>query len=53
MMLFTSVQEKAQAEIDRVVGRDRLPTFDDQQDLPYLHALVLEALRWSPSVPSG
>ncbi|KAG8972279.1 hypothetical protein FRC05_010222 [Tulasnella sp. 425] len=53
MMLFPSVQEKAQAEIDRVVGRDRLPTFDDQQDLPYLHALVLEALRWSPSVPSG
>ncbi|KAG9048571.1 hypothetical protein FS837_012512 [Tulasnella sp. UAMH 9824] len=53
MMLFPSVQEKAQAEIDRVVGRDRLPTFNDQQDLPYLHALVLEALRWGPSVPSG
>ncbi|KAG8896760.1 hypothetical protein FRC01_011632, partial [Tulasnella sp. 417] len=53
MMLFPSAQEKAQAEIDRVIGRDRLPTFHDQQDLPYLHAVVLEALRWSPSAPSG
>lgn len=53
MMLFPSVQEKAQAEIDRVVGPDRLPTFDDQLDMPYLRAVVLETLRWSPSVPTG
>lgn len=52
-MLFPSVQEKAQAEIDRVVGPDRLPTFDDQLDMPYLRAVVLETLRWSPSVPTG
>ncbi|KAG8971520.1 hypothetical protein FRC05_010997 [Tulasnella sp. 425] len=48
MVLFPSVQEKAQAEIDRVVGTDRLPTLEDEEHLPYLHALVLEALRWCP-----
>ncbi|KAG8947351.1 hypothetical protein FRC04_010799 [Tulasnella sp. 424] len=53
MMLFPSVQEKAQAEIDRVVGPDRLPTFDDRPDMPYLRAVVLETLRLSPSVPTG
>lgn len=53
MTLFPSVQEKAQAEIDRVVGHDRLPTFEDQEDMPYLRAVVLETLRWSPSVPTG
>ncbi|KAG8986098.1 hypothetical protein FRB90_004229 [Tulasnella sp. 427] len=50
LMLYPTIQEKAQAEIDRVVGRDRLPTFDDQTNLPYIHALVLETLRWAPSV---
>ncbi|KAG8897260.1 hypothetical protein FRC00_004625, partial [Tulasnella sp. 408] len=53
MALFPSVQEKAQAEIDRIVGHDRLPTFEDQEDMPYLRAVVLETLRWSPSVPTG
>ena len=36
------VVKKAQEEIDRVVGRDRLPHFDDFQDLPYLQAIVNE-----------
>lgn len=53
MVLFPSVQEKARLEIDRVVGDGRLPTSDDQQDMPYLHAVVLETLRWNPVLPSG
>ncbi|KAG8957429.1 hypothetical protein FRC00_003982, partial [Tulasnella sp. 408] len=43
-----SVQEKARAEIDRVVGSDRFPTFHDQLELPFLHAAILEILRWNP-----
>ncbi|GAA6032480.1 hypothetical protein JCM8097_004781 [Rhodosporidiobolus ruineniae] len=39
---------KAQAELDRVVGPDRLPTFDDFEDLPYIRAVVNETLRWRP-----
>ncbi|KAG8961517.1 hypothetical protein FRC00_011993 [Tulasnella sp. 408] len=48
MTVFPSVQKAAQAEIDRVIGSSRLPTFQDQLDLPYLHAVVLETLRWNP-----
>lgn len=48
MALFPSVQEKAHAELDKIVGSDRLPTFDDQEAMPYLHAVVLETLRWHP-----
>ncbi|KAG1765989.1 cytochrome P450 [Suillus placidus] len=36
MTLFPDVQKKAQAEIDAVVGPDRLPSFADQGSLPYL-----------------
>jgi cytochrome P450 len=41
-----NVQARAQAELDAVVGRERLPTFEDRPNLPYLNALVLEVLRW-------
>ncbi|KAH8112765.1 cytochrome P450 [Phellopilus nigrolimitatus] len=30
--------KKAQEELDRVVGRDRLPTIEDEKDLPYCHS---------------
>ncbi|KAK2011616.1 cytochrome P450 [Colletotrichum eremochloae] len=53
MLMFPDVQKKAQMEIDRVVGSDRLPSFDDQPRLPYINALVKEALRWFPVVPVG
>jgi cytochrome P450 len=53
MTLFPDVQKKAQAEIDAVVGTDRLPSFADRDSLPYIEALVKEALRWNVVVPIG
>ncbi|KAG2037427.1 cytochrome P450 [Suillus americanus] len=53
MVLNPEVQAKAQAEIDRVVGKDRLPNFDDRPALPYLEAVLRETLRWYPVVPFG
>ncbi|KAG1813631.1 cytochrome P450 [Suillus subaureus] len=53
MTLFPDVQKKAQAEIDAVVGPDRLPTFTDRDSLPYTDALVKEVLRWSVITPTG
>lgn len=53
MILFPGVQDRAQEEIDRVVGSERLPGFQDRDQLPYLNALVKEALRWLPVVPIG
>ena len=51
MIAFPEVQRRAQAEIDAVVGRDRLPTFADAPRLPYVHAIIKEILRWRPSAP--
>ncbi|KAF9236656.1 cytochrome P450 [Melanogaster broomeanus] len=53
MTLYPEVQRKAQAEIDAVVGSDRLPTIQDREQLPYISALVLELLRWFVIVPLG
>ncbi|KAF7355007.1 hypothetical protein MSAN_01416200 [Mycena sanguinolenta] len=53
MALYPAVQAKAQAEIDAVVGNDRLPTFADREDLPYVDALVKEVLRWHSVTPTG
>ncbi|CAI4212811.1 unnamed protein product [Parascedosporium putredinis] len=44
---------KAQAELDRVVGPDRLPTFDDLNDLEYIRAITSETLRWRPVAVLG
>lgn len=48
MSLHPEVQRRAQADIDRVVGRTRLPTHNDRASLPYLNAIVEEALRYHP-----
>ncbi|KAG1719685.1 cytochrome P450 [Suillus lakei] len=53
MTLFPDAQRKAQAEIDAVVGPDRLPSFVDRDSLPYTEALVKEVLRWNAVVPTG
>ena len=51
MLLYPDVQRRAQAQIDLVVGRHRLPTFDDRANLPYVEALLREAFRWFPVLP--
>ena len=45
MMHFPDAQVKAQEELDRVVGRERLPDFSDESDLPYFGALLKEVYR--------
>jgi cytochrome P450 len=52
-LLYPEVQAKAQAELDAVVGHTRLPNFDDRAQLPYINAVVFEALRWNPATPLG
>ncbi|KAH9461783.1 hypothetical protein MJO28_003457 [Puccinia striiformis f. sp. tritici] len=43
----------AQEELDRVIGRDRLPEFSDEDDLIYCGAMVRELLRWRTVIPGG
>jgi len=53
MVLYPDTQKRAQAEIDSVIGRDRLPTFEDRASLPYVDAVVRETFRWNPILPLG
>ena len=45
MVLNPEVHRKAQDELDRVVGSDRLPEYEDQPHLPYITALQREVIR--------
>jgi len=47
------VQTRAQAEIDTVIGTNRLPSLQDLPDLPYVRAIVSETLRWNSVAPTG
>ncbi|KAF9260636.1 cytochrome P450 [Marasmius fiardii PR-910] len=53
-MLFNpDIQKKAQKAVDEVIGDDRLPDFSDMGSIPYVDALLKEALRWNPVTPLG
>jgi cytochrome P450 len=43
-VLYPESVEKAQQELDSVVGQNRLPSFDDTSNLPYVNALIKEVL---------
>ena len=51
MVAHPDYQRRAQAELDAVVGRSRVPTFSDLSSLPYIQAMVKEVLRWRPPLP--
>ncbi|PPQ78648.1 hypothetical protein CVT25_010543 [Psilocybe cyanescens] len=51
MIAYPDKQRKCQEELDTVVGRSRMPTFDDRDNLPYLRATVRELIRWRPNAP--
>ena len=53
MALNPHVVKKAQEQLDRVLGGERLPDFSDQEDLPYISAIIKEAYRWGCSSPIG
>jgi len=47
-VLFPGVQRRAQEELDKLVGADRLPVWDDEARLPYVRSVIKEVLRWRP-----
>jgi len=53
LVLYPEVRIRGQEELDRVIGRDRLPTFEDRRSLPYINGIVKETLRWNPVIPGG
>ncbi|KAM4808244.1 cytochrome P450 2U1 [Rhinophrynus dorsalis] len=51
MCLNPDVQEKVQAEIDAVVGRDRPPSLTDKSQMPFTEATIMEVQRMTVVVP--
>lgn len=51
MCIHPHIQRAAQAELDNVIGGERLPTISDREQLPYINALMKEVLRWAPIAP--
>lgn len=47
------VLEAAHAELDAVIGPDRMPDYTDEASLPYIRAVCKEALRWRPVAVLG
>ncbi|KAG7451644.1 cytochrome P450 [Guyanagaster necrorhizus] len=53
LVAHPDVQVKARAEIDSVVGLDRLPDIEDMDNLPYVSAVIKEVLRLRPITALG
>ena len=53
MILYPEIQRKAQVELDRLVGPDRLPDLSDYETCSYIRAIALESMRWMPVLPIG
>ena len=46
LCMFPEALRMAHAELDRVVGRERSPDWDDLEQLPYCLAVMKETMRW-------
>lgn len=53
ILVYLDVLKKAQEEVDRVVGPDRMPNTEDAADLQYIRGCVKESLRWMPTIILG
>ncbi|XKL68421.1 hypothetical protein PGB90_003912 [Kerria lacca] len=53
MLHYPEVAQSIQIELDAVVGRKRLPTFEDLPYLPITESTIFEVLRKSSVVPLG
>jgi cytochrome P450 len=51
MTVFPDVQTKASEEINREIGKDRLPIAADRSKLPYIEAVMKETHRWHLVLP--
>ncbi|CAE6475570.1 unnamed protein product [Rhizoctonia solani] len=49
----TGRQKRARDEIDRLYDEDTLPKYEDEQEMPFVRAVIKEVLRWRPPLPAA
>lgn len=51
MTIHSEIRRRAQEEIDKIVGEDRLPNMSDRNLLPFVDCIVKELHRYNPPIP--
>ncbi|XP_043991890.1 cytochrome P450 1B1 isoform X2 [Gambusia affinis] len=51
LVKYPEIQTRLQLEVDRVVDRSRLPSMEDQAELPYVMAFLYEVMRFTSFIP--
>ncbi|GAA6232303.1 cytochrome P450 1B1 isoform X1 [Lates japonicus] len=51
LVKYPEMQTRLQQEVDKVVDRSRLPSIEDQPQLPYVMAFIYEVMRFTSFVP--
>ncbi|KAG9048562.1 hypothetical protein FS837_012503 [Tulasnella sp. UAMH 9824] len=53
MTLYPEIQARAREEVDRIYGEGYPHDIEEQEKMPFTHAVFLESMRWNPPVSSG
>uniref|UniRef100_A0A3Q3JFK7 Unspecific monooxygenase n=1 Tax=Monopterus albus TaxID=43700 RepID=A0A3Q3JFK7_MONAL len=51
LVKYPEMQTRLQQEVDKVVDRSRLPSIEDQLQLPYVMAFIYEMMRFTSFIP--